>query len=799
MPGSEILILSPRPRGRFFPFLPAFALALWLLPWLPAFGLNAEDLLPAEEAFRVSGRMEPERAIVSWKIADGYYLYRKKFKFVAKTPGVTLGEAEFPKGQIKQDEFFGEMEIFHGRGEARLPASRSDPATANLALEVTVQGCADAGVCYPPFKQTLNLDWPRAAGPGAGKASAGAADLLGALGLKPGAKGADDLLPPDEAFRFFAEVKNPETVRVSWQIADGYYLYREKFRFGLHDGDGIKLKPHAVPRGEPRHDEEFGDVEILRGEVGFDLPLARAEKLPAKVRLEAGFQGCADRGVCYPPMAKTVSLELPAAGSATSAAAAALPAAAAPPAQASAPDAPAGEPAAAFSPDCEIGPPNGFVETPPSEQCEIAGGLQRESIWVTAASFLGMGLLLAFTPCMFPMIPILSGIIVGHGHRLTTRRAFSLSLSYVVASALAYTLFGVLAGLFGSNLQALFQDTRVIVAFSALFVVLALSMFDVFTFQMPAFVQSRLTVLSNRQEGGTLAGAAVMGALSALIMGPCVAAPLAGALIYIGQTGDAVLGGVALFALGMGMGLPLLVIGTSAGKLLPRAGTWMNAVKAAFGVGLLGIAVWLLERILPSAASMFLWALLLIIPAIFLGALDTLPQPASGWRKLWKGVGIVMLAYGVLLLIGVASDSNDPLQPLRRLASESGAPAAASLEFRTVRSVPELNREIAEAESSGRWAMLDFYADWCVSCKEMERYTFADPKVQETLRGMVLLKADVTANSEADQVLLRQFRLIGPPATLFFGPDRGERRAHRVVGFMDAEKFVNHIDKVIRQ
>jgi thiol:disulfide interchange protein DsbD len=271
-------------------------------------------------------------------------------------------------------------------------------------------------------------------------------------------------------------------------------------------------------------------------------------------------------------------------------------------------------------------------------------------------------------------------------------------------------------------------------------------------------------------------------------------------LIYIGQTGDAVLGGLALFSLGLGMGLPLLAIGTSAGKLLPRAGTWMNAVKAGFGVGLLGIAVWLLDRILPPAATLLLWALLLIIPAIYLGALDALPHPASGWRKLWKGVGIVMLTYGVLLLIGVASNGTDPLQPLRGLSTgvATSKVVPESLAFRKVKSLTELDREIAEAEAAGRWVMLDFYADWCVSCKEMERYTFTDGKVREALRDVVLLQADVTGNSETDQALLKHFSLIGPPATLFFGPDRAERKASRVVGYMDADEFLNHVHKVIR-
>jgi thiol:disulfide interchange protein DsbD len=775
---SQDLTTNLSEMGRFPLRLRYWLLVLWAAFAGVAFALGNEDLLPPEQAFRIATKIEQDAALLSWDIADGYYLYRQKFKFIPKTPGAESGEPVFSKGEIKHDEFFGDMEIYRKHVDVRLPLVRKDVAAASLALEVTVQGCADVGICYPPFKQTLDLKWPA---PAADRATpAASADRLSeafkALGVKSAAR-PDDLLPPDEAFRFFAEAKDARTLWVSWQIADGYYLYREKFKFALPEENGVKLADYKIPRGEPKHDEEFGAVETFHREVGFALPLVRADGQPVTVQLQASFQGCAERGVCYPPMQKTVSLELPA-GGATGGATAAK-------------EQGAGE--------CEIGPATGFVEPVPlSEQCEIASSLKRDSLWLTVASFLGMGVLLAFTPCIFPMIPILSGIVVGHGHHLTTRRAFFLSLSYVLASALAYAVFGVLAGLFGGNLQALFQEPRVIVAFSALFVILALSMFGLFTLQMPGFIQSRVAALSNRQQGGTLTGAAVMGALSALIVGPCVAAPLAGALIYIGQSGDWVLGFFALFALGLGMGMPLLAIGASAGKLLPRAGIWMNAVKAAFGVGLLGIAVWLLERILPSAASMFLWALLLIIPAIYLGALDALPQPASGWRKLWKGIGIVMLSYGVLLLIGVASNSNDPLQPLRNLYASSAKTAPQSLAFRKVKSLAELNREIAAAEAAGQWVMLDFYADWCVSCKEMERYTFADAQVQNVLRNMVLLQADVTGNSEDDKALLKNFALIGPPATLFFGPDREERKASRVVGYMDAEDFLGHLHKVIR-
>ena len=739
--------------GLLFAFLSVWTGTVW--------AIGSDELLPPEQAFRTSAKIEGDAALIGFDIADGYYLYRQKFKFASKTSGIDLGEPVFPKGETKHDEFFGEMEIYRGHVDIRLPLARRDGAAEALVLDVTSQGCADVGVCYPPYKQTVNVPWS------SNSASSAKADSLGklaeafkSLGVKtqPG-----DLLPPDEAFRFFTEVKDGDTLWVSWQIADGYYLYREKFKLALLGASGVKLGSYEIPHGEPKHDEEFGAVEVFHRDVGFAIPLSRADGQPVNIQLQANYQGCAEKGVCYPPMQKTANLNLPAGSAGTKVSAANL-------------------------------------AEPVSEQDRIAFALQSDSAWATVLSFLGFGLLLAFTPCIFPMIPILSGIIVGNGHTITTSRAFMLSLSYVLASALAYTVFGILAGLFGSNLQMLLQKPEVIVAFSALFVLLALSMFGVYTLQMPEFIQSRVVSISNRQHGGTLTGAAIMGALSALIVGPCVAAPLAGALIYIGQTGDAVLGGLALFALGLGMGIPLLIIGASAGKLLPKAGIWMNAVKAAFGVGLLAIAVWLLERILPASVSMFLWALLLIIPAIYLGALDALPHPVSGWRRLWKGVGIVMLTYGVLLLIGVASDSTDPLQPLRGMyaTTAKASPPPQSAVFKRVRNSDDLNEQVAAAEAAGKWVMLDFYADWCISCKEMERYTFANPKVQDALNNMVLLQADVTQNSADDQALLKRFGLIGPPATLFFGPDRAERKSLRVVGYMNADEFLGHLQKVLQ-
>ncbi len=574
--------------------------------------------------------------------------------------------------------------------------------------------------------------------------------LLDRLGL--GRPFQDELLPADQAFRLQYRVADPKTLRLQWQIAEGYYLYRRQFRLRSLTPD-VEPDPLRLPPGKPKKDPEFGTTEVYYHQVEAQVPLRKRPPQATPLTLEVRYQGCAERGICYPPVVKTLRLQLPPLQTATAA------------------------------------------ETAPvAEQDRIARAIGTQSFWLTLVSFLGFGILLAFTPCCFPMLPILSGIIVGHGHRITTVRAFFLSLAYVIASALTYAVFGLLAGLFGANLQAVFQNPWVIAAFSGLFVLLALSMFGLYELQMPAAWQTRLARLQGRHGGG-LVHAAVMGSLSALIVGPCVAAPLAGALIYIGQTGDAVLGGAALFSLGLGMGLPLIAVGTSAGKLLPKAGLWMNTVKAVFGVLMLGVAIWMLDRILPPAVTLLLWALWFIVPAIYLGAATPLPESASHARRLGKALGVVMLTYGILLLIGLAAGSRDVFQPLKILTVRAAAPRAAPV-FRPVASVTDLQQALAQ--NTDRWAMLDFYADWCVSCKELERETFADPGVAQALTSLLTLRADVTANDRDQQRLLHRFGLIGPPAVLFFNPRGEECRAARLVGYVPPRQFLDHLQRLER-
>ena len=410
-------------------------------------------------------------------------------------------------------------------------------------------------------------------------------------------------------------------------------------------------------------------------------------------------------------------------------------------------------------------------------------------------SFFGFGLLLALTPCMFPMIPILSGILVPHGEHLTHARGFALSLAYVLGMALTYALAGVAAGLVGTMLSSALQSPWVLTGFAALFIALALSMFGFYELQLPSVLQSRLAVTTNKLHGGHFSGVFAMGVLSALIIGPCVAAPLAGALLYISQSGNVALGGAALFAMALGMGVPLLAVGASAGTLLPKVGPWMETVKRFFGVVLLGVAIYLVSPLLPPVASMVAWAALLIGFAIYLHALDPLPHGAPGYRRLFKGIGVIALLVGIAILIGALSGNRDVLQPLAGLRS-AGAPEVRSPQFQRVSNLPELERAIRA--SGGKPVLLDFYADWCVSCKEMERYTFPDDAVRARLGEMVKLQADVTANLDDHKALLKRFGLFGPPGIVFFDRQGNEIKGLRVIGFQPADKFAATLDLALR-
>ena len=734
---------------------------LLLALFLPtAYAIDEDDLLPPEQAFALTATAQDANTLIAeWVITEGYYMYQQRFRFQSDTPGIILGEPRFPPGKVKNDEFFGQVETYRQRVAVEIPiVSRNE--TSQLALKTVSQGCADLGICYPPQTQVVTVDLPQPQqtsllSPQAGLLSSKTGLLGSKTGFDLGTPQEDDLLEPDQAFILSLHSPNAQILQASWTIAEGYYLYKNKLKISLEDADNLHIIGMDIPPGEPIEDEFFGQQEVFYQRATASARLQGQWPNSGEINVKVAYQGCAEIGVCYPPISHVIPVSL---NSSTG---------------------------LGGSIDTTVTP----TLPPVAEQDQVAQMLVQQRFWSLPA-FFGFGLLLAFTPCVFPMIPILSSIIVGQGPSLTQGRAFSLSLVYVLTMTVTYTVAGVLAAMLGQNIQVLFQDPWVLSGFSALFVLLALSMFGFYDLQLPASWQSRLTEISNRQHGGRYAGVAVMGLLSALIVGPCVAAPLIGVLTVIGVTGDAVLGGAALFAMGLGMGAPLLVIGTSAGKLLPKAGHWMDKIKAIFGVLLLGVAIWMLERILPEAITMLLWAALLIGSAVCL----FLSADTPVWRPLAKGLGSVFLIYGALILVSVASGGKDVLQPLRGIGLLA---ASEPLEFHRIKTVADLNQAIDQA--NGKPVLLDFYADWCISCKEMERYTFSDPAVQATLGDTLALQADVTANDTEDQALLQRFGIFGPPAILFFNADGIEQSAFRVVGFMPAERFQNHLARVLQR
>lgn len=581
-----------------------------------------------------------------------------------------------------------------------------------------------------------------------------------------------ELLEPEKAFAFSARVVAPDAIEVRYVIARGYYMYRDKFRFTLEPATSARGEPR-LPPGTIKKDEFFGEVAVYRDEVRILLPVA-PDPQAGRVVLTAVSQGCADVGVCYVPVEQKAELRLAAGAAAGDA---------------------GGDGALSRLISGTRGPAAAGAPPAQGEDALIAE-LFRGETWLLIASFFGFGLLLSFTPCVLPMVPILSGIIVGRGHHLTRSHGLLLSAAYVLGMAITYALAGVAAGFSGALLSAALQNPWVLGGFALVFVALALSMFGLYELQLPSALQTRLAGASSRLHGGHVAGVFVMGMLSALIVGPCVAAPLAGALLYISQSGDAVLGGSALFAMALGMGVPLLAIGASAGALVPKAGPWMESVKRFFGVLLLAVAIYLVSPVIPMAMQMLAWAALLILTGVYLRAIDPLPPSARGFARVSKGVGIVALVAGMAYVIGALSGSRDLLQPLSGLRDAAATSAAGpAVSFQRVASIAEL--DAAVAASAGKTVMLDFYADWCVSCKEMERYTFTDPAVQSRLAGMIKLQADVTAGTPDHQALLRRFRLFGPPGIVFFDPAGREIQGLRVIGFMPANKFSTVLDQAL--
>jgi len=734
--------------------LPLFLLLLSLFS-------HAEDaLLPADEAFAFKAKTVNNKILLNWDIAQGYYLYKEKIKISADLSN-QLGVAKFPKAKVKDDEFFGRVGIYRNDVEVAIPVLEGD--AKSILLSVTFQGCADLGVCYPPITKSVALDISAMRAPSLvdnavdmfSKAKTSAQSVVEKI-----TPISDEPLPADEAFSFSAEVFDANTLLVSWDIHPEYYLYHNKF---FIDAQGSDIGNVNFPEGKIKDDPLFGKVQIHKGRLELEVPLRNIQT--QNITFTAKYQGCWIGGICYPPQEKNINLVLPiqdtnnAPNTSTKS-----------------------KTTSTSSPAVEL-----------NETDQIAALLQQDNIFWILLSFFGFGLLLALTPCVFPMIPILSGIIVGQKGEVTTRKALIMSIVFVLAMSATYSIAGVLAGYFGENLQVLFQTPWVLVVFSLVFVALAFSMFGYYEIQLPASLQSKIASISNKQEGGHLISVAVMGFLSALIVGPCVAPPLAGALIYIGQTGDALLGGLSLFVMSLGMGAPLILIGAGVSKL-PRAGGWMEKVKYIFGILMLAVAIWLLDRIISDMVSLVLWATLFSISPIAMGVLNNLTDTPSAWHRIFKGIGLLIMFYGILLWGLVARGGGDMLAPLSGWGTSSTQNESVHIKFEKIKSTSDLDAILAKASKNNQVVMLDFYADWCISCKELERFVFSNTDVVNAMKNAIALQADVTANDETDKALMARFNIIGPPAILFFN-NGVESRAQRIVGEINAKGFLEHLEK----
>lgn len=803
---------------------------------------HAEDeLLPPEQAFALKAWIENEHVIAEYDITQGYYLYRDSISFTLETDGVEFGAPSASDGKIKNDEFFGEVEVYRNKATISLPlVYNKQQKVDQISIKTVSQGCADLGVCYPPLHQSLTLDTnssnvvlPVAAErPTANNStknnttklqptqtvetkaepaiqainnndadlSVKALDLLQSLGNDIGLNSNNDEIPsPDEAFQLSAHLDKNNIIQTSLLIHPNTYLYKDKTKINLVDGQGHETGAVALPSGDQKHDEFFGDILVFHNFLNVSIPVITETSASSQLVVSYSYQGCVEDKICYPPIIKYLLVDINDKSVTISDTQPVIN-------QQKALSASTVEMVNTANPDDQqfyadpaqaaLTQTNAVAQTEQDRFADIIA--DGDTLFIIGAFFIA-GILLTFTPCVFPMIPILSGIIAGQGTNITTKKAFTLSLVYVLAMASTYAVAGAIVGYYGAeyNIQTWFQDPVILSVFAAIFVLLALSMFGFYDIQMPSFIQSRLTEFSNKQSGGDLIGVGIMGFLSALIVGPCITAPLVGALIFISQTQDWLQGGLALFALGLGMGTPLLLIGTSAGKLLPRAGTWMDAIKAFFGVGLLAVAIWLLERILATEIIMLLIALLLIVSGIYIIS-STTKENLSGWLKVSRGIGFILAIYGLFYLIAVAAGGKNLIQPLQGIFNSnpvtSSVHAPTHIEFQQVKGSKGLQQALSQHK--GKIVMFDFYADWCISCKEMEKYVFTDPAVLNTLKDVVSIQTDVTDNDQIDVELMSSLNIYGPPAILFYDRSGIEIPNSRIVGEMSADAFNAHVQAV---
>ena len=747
-------------------------------------GITEDEPLPPEQAFVLSTEvLSADMIRAKWRIVDGYYMYREKFKFESNTPGVVAdaSAAIYPKGKVKTDEFFGKVETYRGEIAIDIPLKRVGSATT-LEMNITSQGCADIGICYPPQKQKVNFTLPPLPEKAAAESSSSFSPISAIKKLGNSILGGDEqkFLPPDKAFAFSAEVENGNLLKASWEVADGYYLYRDKFSFALENADGIEIGTVAMPEGKEKVDESFGKMVVYYKNVDLNIPLKRTRLDATEITLVAKYQGCADAGFCYPPMKKIMPMSLPA-GQAM--------------------------PAAMDSAPVSSSSSSGSSQTTGDDE-------EKRSFLGNLLFAFGIGLLLSFTPCVLPLIPILVGAIVGQSSEQPTKmRAGMLSTSYVLGTALVYSVAGWLAGASGQQLQAYTQNVWGIGVVVVILVLLALSMFGFYEIQMPSAIQSRLSTRSQNVKGGSLVGTFFLGTLSALIVGACVTPLLMLVLGIAIQSGDPVLGASMMFAMAWGMGVVLITVGVGAGHLLPKAGGWMDTIKYVFGVLLIGVAIYLMTPLM-EVPLLLLWGTFFIVVGVYMGATQAVPEGASKWSYLWKGLGTVLFVWGILCIIGGMQGNRDVMQPvdMSSIGMMSGGQGAGMVAqgggatvdphdlFVHLKSTSDLDKELARAKAAGKPVLLDYFATWCTDCRRMEKATFSNPQVQQILQNkFVALQVDVTdPNNESTEAIKKRFKVFGPPAMLFFDKTGQPMKKLNFYGFKKPDEFMTVINEALK-
>ena len=753
--------------------------------WMVSVNAQDDELLPADEAFAFSAVTNAAGIDAKWAIADGYYMYRDKLSFtLADSAGNPIDiEYNFPPSKTKEDPAFGNVEVYVKHVDFSIPLNN---AAKELVLTVKGQGCNEPiGVCYPPITHELPLTLAAAdsgptnplvdPAPQMNTTADAMADDSGALGsidelrnLLGGEIAEDELLPADEAFKVSA-ISDRDGINLRFDVADGYYLYQNKLKFS---STSHALASPVLPEGELKQDEYFGEVVVYKHQFDALLKLAQANG-DKTLLLDAQYQGCAEFGVCYPPQKKSFELSIPELISSAS--------------------------AQSVLSDTDT-PPADNAPTSSVVGADSSDDTSSKALWWVLLTAFAAGIGLTFTPCVLPLIPILSSVIAGQGEKVTKSKAASLAAVYVLGTAVTYAAIGAVAGASGDQLQAYFQNAWAIGIMAGIFVLMSLSMFGLYEIQVPSFIQSRMTEKTQGIKGGSMPMVFSLGMISALIVGACVSPVLISFLSIAIAKGSASLGALIMFAMALGMGIPLILIGMGAGHLIPKAGAWMDKVKYVFGVMLLAVAIYLLS-VLPGVPVLYLWAALLIIVAIYLGATQSLPEVSSGWTKLFKGVGTVSLIWGVLALVGALYGQRDILHPLpKRLltaaSTQQGEAAGVSEHlFTRVNNVAELELHFADARQTGKSIMIDYYADWCVECLKMEDTTFSDVAVRETLSNdFIALQIDVTdPNDEQRKALKKRFGVFGPPAVLFFDSQGNQLKDKSFYGYKKVDQFLAHI------